>query len=189
MRIFIILFCLLCGMQGCSNDIKSEKKDMTYPEWKNQLDKQIKLLGHRNWILIVDAAYPLQSKQGIKTIVTNEDQLNVVNEVLQVVEKNNHVFPEVFLDKEIDFVSEKSVQGIGNYRRELTQLLEGEIVSKELHEKLIGMIDDSAKTFNILVLKTNMTIPYTSVFLRLNCGYWSLEQEKEMRNNLANQKK
>ena len=182
----MILLCLFCGIQGCSYKGESEKKVINSSDWENMLDGQIKLMGHRNWILIVDAAYPLQSKQAIRTIVTNDDQLNVVKKVLQIVEKNNHVFPEVFLDKEIDFVPEKFAKGIDNYRTELEGLLNGKNVSKELHEELIGMIDDSAKSFNVLVLKTNMNIPYTSVFLRLNCGYWSLEQEKEMRNDIAN---
>ncbi len=70
--------------------------------WQQELQTQVQLLGHRNWILIVDAAYPLQSKPAIKTIVTGANQLDVVKEVLKVVDKAPHVFPEVFLDKEID---------------------------------------------------------------------------------------
>jgi hypothetical protein len=37
------------------------------------------------------------------------------------------------------------------------------------------------------VLKTRMTIPYTSVFLRLDCGYWSDEQEKRLREKMGKQ--
>jgi hypothetical protein len=29
--------------------------------WQAKLDHDLPLLGHRNWILIVDSAYPLQS--------------------------------------------------------------------------------------------------------------------------------
>jgi hypothetical protein len=31
------------------------------------------------------------------------------------------------------------------------------------------------------VLKTNMTLPYTSVFIELDCGYWSPEAEARLR--------
>jgi len=29
-----------------------------------------------------------------------------------------------------------------------------------------------------------MTIPYTSVFIRLDCKYWSAEAEKRLRENM-----
>jgi hypothetical protein len=41
------------------------------------------------------------------------------------------------------------------------------------------------KTFHVLVLKTNMKIPYMSVFIRLECGYWSAEAEKRLREKMA----
>ena len=46
--------------------------------WRQELKEQLQLHGHRNWILIVDAAYPFQSKPAIKTIATGEKQLDVV---------------------------------------------------------------------------------------------------------------
>ena len=149
--------------------------------WKQELNEQIELHGHRNWILVVDAAYPYQSKSAIKTIATGEKQMDVVKEVLAAIEKTPHIYPEVFLDKEIDFVEEKQAKGIEAYKKDLKKLIEGKNVTKELHEELIATIDEAAKTFNILVLKTDLTIPYTSVFIRLDCGYWNGEQEKRMR--------
>jgi len=49
------------------------------------------------------------------------------------------------------------------------------------HDKLIATVNDASKTFQVLVLKTNMTIPYSSVFIRLNCKYWSDEAEARLR--------
>ncbi|MDP4291175.1 MAG: hypothetical protein Q8908_08845, partial [Bacteroidota bacterium] len=54
-----------------------------------------------------------------------------------------------------------------------------------LHENIIAMLDDAGKTFNILLLKTKLTLPYTSVFFRLECGYWTDEAEKELRAAMA----
>ena len=34
--------------------------------WQTKLHQQLPLLGHRNWILIVDSAYPLQVSPGIE---------------------------------------------------------------------------------------------------------------------------
>lgn len=157
-------------------------------DWKQQISEQLLLFGHRNWILVVDAAYPLQSKTAIKTIVTGEDQLVVVNEVLHRIENSTHVYPEVFIDKEIDYVPEESAVGINAYKKDLNQMLEGKNVTKELHETLIEQIDEAAKTFNILILKTNMDIPYTSVFFRLECGYWNARAEETLRKELRNKK-
>jgi len=152
--------------------------------WKEKFQKELELFGHRNWILIVDAAYPLQSKPAIKTIFSGEEQMTVVHEVLNTIDHSPHVFAEVFLDKEIDYVPESEAKGIEAYKTRLWEVLNGRTVIKDLHEDLISKVDEAAKTFNVLVIKTNMTIPYTSVFLRLNCGYWSPEQEAEMRKNM-----
>ena len=149
--------------------------------WKEELNNQIKLHGHRNWILVVDAAYPYQSNQAIKTIVTGAEHLDVVEEVLEAVENASHVFPEVYLDKELDYVPNKEARGINGYRRKLERLLKGEKLEKVLHEEMIARIDEAAETFHILVLKTNFTLPYTSVFINLNCGYWNTEQEEKLR--------
>ena len=152
--------------------------------WKTELKKDIQLHGHRNWILIVDAAYPYQSKSAIKTIATGVTQIEVVKEVLNAVENASHVDAEIFLDKEIDFVPEADYHEIKQYKKQLKKLINGKNVEKILHEEMIAKIDESAKTFHILVLKSDMVIPYTSVFIRLDCGYWNGEQEQKMRTDM-----
>ncbi len=171
-QILLAIFVVVCTSTIAQN---------TDIDWRQELKTQLEISGHRNWILVVDAAYPLQSKAAIKTIVTGKNQLTVVKEVLAAIEKAPHVYTEVFLDKEIDFVPETEAKGIEEYRNKLEQILSGKHVTKELHEELIATIDEAAKVFNILVLKTDLTIPYTSVFFRLDCGYWNGDQEKEMR--------
>lgn len=149
--------------------------------WQEVVSKQLKLLGHRNWILVVDAAYPYQSNPAIKTIDTGAAHLEVVREVLNRINKAPHIFPEVYLDKELDYVPENEAAGIEVYRKELQKLLKQEKVDKVLHEEMIMRIDKAAETFHILVLKTNFTLPYTSVFFNLNCGYWTPDQENKLR--------
>ena len=47
--------------------------------------------------------------------------------------------------------------------------------------ELIAKMDQIGKTFKILMIKTNMALPYTTVFMDLDCGYWSPENEAKMR--------
>jgi hypothetical protein len=50
-----------------------------------------------------------------------------------------------------------------------------------LHEQIIAKVDQSGEVFRIFVIKTKMTIPYTSVFFELDCGYWNAEAEVRLR--------
>ena len=160
------------------------------PDWRNRLNEELPLLGHRNWIAIVDSAYPLQTSEGIETVETNGDQLDIVRRVLHEVAGTPHLRPVVFTDEELKAVPEDDAPGVTYYRDSLNHLLEefnaGKLDRQSLpHEEIISKLDEAGKTFHILVLKTRMTIPYTSVFLRLDCGYWTEEQEKQLRDKMG----
>ena len=76
------------------------------------------------------------------------------------------------------------------YREELTHFLDQfDDVKPEVqslpHEEIISKLDEAGQKFHVLVLKTRMTIPYTSVFIRLDCGYWTGEQEKRLRTRMG----
>jgi hypothetical protein len=151
------------------------------PAWKDRLAEEIPLFGHGNWIAIVDSAYPAQTREGVETLVTNAGQVEVVRTVLQMLDKAPHVTPVVYTDAELAFVPEEFAKGIGSYRRVLSDVLEKREVSVLPHEEIIGELDKAGETFRVLVLKTDLTLPYTSVFLRLDCGYWSPEGEAALR--------
>ncbi len=155
------------------------------PDWHERLLDAMPLLGHRNWILIVDSAYPLQISPGIETIDTGSSQLEVVRTVLKAIDHSIQVRPVVFMDAELPFVSEDDAPGVSEYRGYVTQLLENYPVEHLPHEKIISNIDEAGKTFRVLVLKTSMTIPYTSVFIRLDCKYWTDDQEQRLHNKMA----
>ena len=151
------------------------------PDWNDRLTAAMPLLGHRNWILIVDSAYPLQTAPGIETIETNASQLDVARAVLGEIEKSIQVRPVVYMDAELPFISNSDAPGASAYRSEIAKLLHKYPVQSQRHEKLISEVDEAGKTFHVLVLKTNMAIPYTSLFIRLDCKYWSADQEKNLR--------
>jgi hypothetical protein len=53
--------------------------------------------------------------------------------------------------------------GVTAYREALANLV-GKTEAQSLpHEEIISKLDEAGKTLHILVLKTNLTIPYTSV--------------------------
>ena len=161
-------------------------------DWRSRLVEELPLLGHRNWIAVVDSAYPLQTSEGIETIETDGDQLDVVRRVLLAVSKTAHLRPVVFTDAELKAVPEEDAPGVTYYRDSLNHFLDGfnagSLERQSLpHEQIISKLDEAGKTFHILVLKTRMTIPYTSVFVRLDCGYWSDEQEKRLRERMGTQ--
>lgn len=152
--------------------------------WKMKVQRELPLLGHRNWIVIVDSAYPLQTSPGIETVETGADQLTVVREVLQVVAQSRHIRPVVFMDAELPFLTEQQAPGVTKYRSDIKNVLENLPIHSMLHEQLIHKMNQTSNSFHVLILKSTMTIPYTSVFLRLDCKYWSDADEQHLRQEI-----
>ncbi|MBS1821597.1 MAG: hypothetical protein JST61_06440 [Acidobacteria bacterium] len=149
--------------------------------WQAKVRQQLPLLGHRNWILIVDSAYPLQVSPGVEVVETNADELAVARAVLSAVDRSIHVRPLVYTDAELPYLSPQDFAGIASYRDDLKKTLAGRIVKSLPHEQILGMIGEAGKSYKVLVLKTTMAMPYTSVFLQLDCKYLSAEQEQRLR--------
>ena len=152
--------------------------------WQSPVTQEMPLLGHRNWILIVDSAYPLQSSPGVETIETNASHLDVLRYVLGTINNSIHVRPLIYMDKELPFVPDDDAPGASAYRDQIQKLLADYTIESIPHERLISQIDETSKEFHILILKTTMTIPYSSVFIRLDCKYWSADAEKRMRSRM-----
>jgi hypothetical protein len=155
--------------------------ESVHRSWQTKVKQELPLLGHRNWILIVDSAYPLQTSTGVETIETDADQVEVTREVLHELDQSIHVRPIVYMDAELPFVPEQDAPGVAKYRREILSVLQNRSINMLPHEQIIGKIDETGKTFHVLVLKTKLTVPYTSVFLQLNCKYWSDSAEENLR--------
>jgi len=149
--------------------------------WEKLLDATLPLYGHRNWLVVADAAYPAQSRPGIQTILSCTNHQVVIEKVLALLRASRHVRPTVHLDKELAFVEEADAPGAGSYRSWLVGALQGLSVSSLPHEEIISMLDRAGQMFSITVIKTDMTIPYTAVFFELDCAYWDSDSEKRMR--------
>ncbi|MBK3517081.1 RbsD/FucU domain-containing protein [Carboxylicivirga marina] len=186
MKELILGFLVLALIASCSTEkhhvCNNDKTEVR--SWKTDISETLKVFGHRNWIVIADAAYPQQSNPAIQTITIDANQLEAVEFVNQLIDEARHVDANIFVDKEMAFVPEENASGIESYRKALHQILEGENVKTLLHEDIIRELDASAKLFNVLIIKTDLAIPYTSVFFQLECGYWNGEAEKELRNTI-----
>ena len=154
-------------------------------DWKDILTQRLPLYGHRNWIVVVDAAYPAQISQGIETILCEDSQIDVVRGVLEALAGAKHVRPTIYLDRELDAVSEKDAPGISEYREQLAEVLGSLKKNPLLHEKIIAKLDEAGKAFKVLVFKTKLTLPYTSIFIQLDCRYWSDGAEKQLRKSMG----
>ena len=184
--LLVILFAPIVSF-GQIESNKTEKIEVE-ENWKNEIQHKLKSYGHRNWIVVADAAYPKQSNPAIETIWIKDNHLEAIVYISELLEKAIHVDANVFVDKEMTFVAEKNATGIEAYRNALDKVLKGKPVKSMLHEDIINELDKSAKLFNILILKTDLAIPYTSVFFQLECGYWNAESEQALRSAMKGDK-
>jgi hypothetical protein len=147
--------------------------------WKNELKDVIPLLGHRNWIVVTDMAYPLQTQPGIKTIYTHEAYMDVLDFVYREIENAPHIKAIVYQDRELLYLNEKDAPGIDALRSRMKTLF-GDSRTFTPHEKLIDRLDEVSRKFNVVILKSNQTIPYTSTFFELDCNYWDSARENAL---------
>lgn len=149
--------------------------------WEVSLKRLLPLWGHRNWIVVADSAYPAQSNPGIETIATDADHLHVLKAALDAIENSRHVRPNVYLDAEFKLVAEQNAPGVARYRQKLVRLIGNRETQVLAHDQIIAKLDESARLFRILILKSTLAIPYSSVFLELDCGYWTPAAEQNLR--------
>jgi len=168
--------------------ISSSSAQTKSKDWKTTLEEVLPLLGHRNWILIVDKAFPAQNAPGIQVVNTGEELLPVLKFTLDQISQSTHVKPIIFTDKELNFITPEMESGIESYKNSLQEVLHGADVQTILHESVFAQIDEASKLFKVLVLKTEGTIAYSSVFLQLDCKYWTTENENALRQLMKEKK-
>jgi len=172
MLVFFVLHAASCVQPKPMEELKT---------WEEVLEEDLHLLGHRNWILVVDKAFPEQSSAGMKYIYVEQDLLPTLDHVLGALDKSTHVKPIIYQDKELSYIGEDQVAGIEAFRSEASRTLDGREINTLLHDEVFSMLDESSSLFRVLVIKTNCILPYTSVFLQLDCSYWGPENEKTLR--------
>ncbi|MBW8326138.1 MAG: hypothetical protein K0M50_15335 [Prolixibacteraceae bacterium] len=185
MKNLILTAIILFGMStSCTNPAGQT----TAPEtnnWKTVVAEELPLLGHRNWILVVDKAFPAQNAPGIHVVNTGEELLPVLKYALEQISQSTHVKPIVYTDKELSFITPELESGIEPFKKSLQDVLQGADTQTILHDSVFTKIDEASKLFKVLVLKTEGTIAYSSVFLNLDCKYWTGEKENALRQAMS----
>jgi hypothetical protein len=172
---------LLSACQNAGQSLSAAESD----SWQQVLEEDLNLLGHRNWILVVDKAFPEQSSAGMKYLYVEQDLLPTLEYVLERVDSSTHVKPVIYQDLELSYITEEQVPGIGAFRSDVDKILEGRTLNTLLHDEVFALLDESSSLFRVLVIKTNGTIPYTSVFFQLDCSYWGPENERMLRERMS----
>lgn len=166
-------------ISSCQNKQINESASVSSTEWDVVLARKLPYLGHRNWIVITDMAYPLQSGSGITTLYADEPYEIVLEKVKKMIDDAPHVFAHVYQDKELEFIQESDVRGIDALRAKMYKICGNEIVSHP-HEELISRLDNAGKLFNVVIIKTSLTMPYTSTFFELDCNYWDASRQAKL---------
>ncbi len=149
--------------------------------WQSQFSEYLPRLGHRNWIVIADAAYPEQTTPGLTVLIANSPIDEALRYVLTAIHEMGHVSPKAYLDRELGFMTEDLCPGVSALRASI-RFETGHLEPSEgAHEMILEKLNMEGANYSILVIKTNTMIPYTSVFLQLECGYWDNDREKILR--------
>jgi hypothetical protein len=156
--------------------------------WRQILAERLPYFGDGNWIVVADSAFPLRSAPGVETILSDDSQVNTVRHLLDMLAKDAHVRPVIYTDMELKQVAEQDAPGIDAYRQLLSGLLEKFLPQPAAraipHAGIMRTLDETAKLLNVLIIKTNATLPYTSVFVELRPGYWSDDAEQRLRQSI-----
>ena len=180
LRTIVCVLALLVSSSFSQNQASGSSSD-----WKAIVQNRLLLYGHRNWIIVADSAFPVYAVPGIETVVVSEDLPAVLKYVAGAISKSRHVRATVFLDQELQFIDERDYPGVSELRKQITAPFSKDQVSSIPHTEVMSKIDEAGKTFRVLFIKTSETIPYTSVYMRLDCGYMSDDVERKIRTAMA----
>ena len=185
------LSCIFAQMllSSCNPQGQSDANQTTHAQnwnWQTILQEKLPLLGHRNWVVITDMAYPLQAKDGITTLYATEPYAEVLSTVAQMIEATPHVYAHVYQDNELSFLSEDICPGIDDLKADMNKALANADVTPVDHEQLIARLDSVSNLFEVVIIKTPLTKPYTSTFFELDCKYWDSDKQALLNAKIAN---
>ena len=149
-----------------------------------KVGQELPLLGHRNWIVVTDMAYPLQTNPGVVTYYTDWSYPEVIRWVQQKIDAMPHVYAHVFRDEEYRFLEDGICPGIDGLKKEVAEVLPEERITFCPHDELLNRMDSVSQQYRVIVIKTPLLKPYTSVFWELDCKYWDQEKQRLLKMNL-----
>ena len=171
-------------MNACNQPTTPAVQPAQTQAWDELLAEKMPLLGHRNWIVITDMAYPLQSGNGITTLYADAPYTEVLAKVKKMIDEAPHVFAHVYRDLELQYISEEDMPGVDSLRTEMARICGPESQSIA-HESLIQRLDEAGKLYNVVIIKTPLTMAYTTTFFELDCAYWNGDKEARLQARMS----
>lgn len=168
----------LLGLFGCAGRREPESR------WTGVLGPELHAMGYRNWVVVCDGAFPVHSRRGVRTLLVDGEIPEVLEGVLDSVESVQHVTPRIYMSRELRHVPNDRAPGIDEYRRQLEKALHGHPTREMDYRSLSLLVEDSSNKFSVLVLKTETTLPYSTIFIEMESAYWDAESEQELRERM-----
>lgn len=171
----------LIGLPGCAA-VGSKSN------WQTAVDNQSAQLGYRNWIVIAEASFPAHNRPGLRQISAPVEVPEVVDYVIHSLEQTESVRPRVYLTRELRSVENDFAPGIDPLREKLKESLHGHEITELEQQSLLTLLQDANRSFDVLVIRTQTALPYSSVFMELQPGYWDSTSESALRERIERER-
>lgn len=181
------MLCFSCADSGSKKPKRSnfgKQIDHKSPDWVKKVDTEVAKLGNFNWVVVADPAFPSLNREGTTVIALEKNTAEVLQQVFNSMESHGHVQPKIYLSTESKALSESETPGITDFRRARDETLRGREARYLANDALELLLLDAESKYRVLVIKTNSLIPYSSVFMELENGYWDAESESALRKRM-----
>ncbi len=179
-RGFLALGAALLSL-GCANMTTDQS-------WRAEVNRQAGQLGYRNWIVIAEASFPAHSRPGIRQVNASVDVPEALDYVLKTLEQTENVRPQVYVTREMRSVENDFAPGMDDHRKRLIASLHGHETTELDQQSLLTLLEDANRSFDVLVIRTTSALPYSSVFLELQPGYWDIDSETRLRDRIQRER-
>jgi D-ribose pyranose/furanose isomerase RbsD len=169
---------LSLGCAGMAND----------STWEAAVERQAGQLGYRNWIVIAEASFPAHNRPGIRQVNAPVDVPDALDHVLNILEQTENVRPQIYVSRELRSVENDFAPGIDELRKKLQNSLHGHETTELDQQSLLTLLEDASGSFDVLVIRTPTALPYSSVFLELQPGYWDVDSENRLREKIERER-
>ena len=153
-------------------------------KWRDDISVQANQLGYGNWIVITEASFPSYKQMGTRHLTVDRPIPEILDQVMRSLEKTEYVRPKIYLPIELDVMEDDFSPGIDAYRNELKRAFHGYEVTRAEQESLRILVYDDQRSLDVLVIRSNTALPYSSVFMKLEPGYWDGASESRLRRRM-----